>query len=313
MKSIFNLNNPRHLDVLFIQPTKWCGYSCEDCYVKNHNSSNQAIPIKLWQQLFKSYLLQQNQCFTNQITFSLDTLPKDFHIQKREYMLRVFSFYKDAVIESKDSLEKPDAHITTHDTLTLLSYLSKEELKTKIFDMISLSQISLMDQELLEVIKKSGTSLNWNFLLPKNLDPQLLLQKITNISKLVDQIYLVIRKGPIKQEKSLSDIDIKWMQSNNNTIRFLMQNLSADVKTKIRIDGCLKDAIKHKTSSFGCASNISRLQIWPNGTVSGCAYAESSIGKPAECFDDLLVNIEKARQKYDFKGCHLPEAYSSTK
>ncbi len=91
-----------------------------------------------------------------------------------------------------------------------------------------------------------------------------------------------------------------------------MERLPTNVRNKVSVDGCLQDTIKYTKTGFGCSSNVSRVQVWPDGSVTGCPYAFSSDGPIGKTAEDILDNIISARKQYDFKQkCHLPEVYNS--
>lgn len=308
MRSIFNTLNTRHVDNLFIQPTMWCAFNCIDCYVKASSVSSLAIPLKFWQALMHSYIFQKNECYANQITISIDSLPKNNSLQK-DYMKNVFDTYSALAVQAQSFLEKPELHITIHDINVLnQDYKALDLLSIKrVFDLISFSWITMEDIPMIQEIRKTKTLVNWNCM-PNGISAERLANKLTELAPHLDQIYLILNKDPIGKSGSM-EIGKHKMKYYTDIAGFLMKNLATDVKAKIQIDGCVQIASKYQTSNLGCSSNISRVQVWPDGTVSGCPYAGSTIGKRPELFEDLLENISRSRKQYDFKKCHLPQNY----
>jgi hypothetical protein len=105
--------------------------------------------------------------------------------------------------------------------------------------------------------------------------------------------------------------DRQRMQNDISYIQTMLGRLPEHVRSKTNVDGCLEDTIRFSRTGFGCSSNVSRLQIWPDGSVSGCPYAFNGSTPPGLSLEDLLANIRAARETYDFDRCHLPDVHNS--
>jgi hypothetical protein len=328
MREILNRSNPFELNAIFIQPSRYCKLDCKGCYVKEHTGGEDSyhMSIELWRDLFQTYLYDihdDHHYHTNQITFSADDYSKD--PIKKQYMKKVFEEYFFYICAGKAKYDKsllPEAHITFHTLNTFDSYRDELGLSynnksfATIFDMISFSEIKLSE---LDTIKELAqyTKINYNHLIPNRINNlRDYIDKINQIGKVVNHIYLVINKTPIgrKQTELDKDSNAQTMFDDRYIITQILKSVDNDIKSKISVDGCLKDVDKHSRTGFGCSSNVSRIQIWPDGSVTGCAYAFNSTGTEARSFAGLLENISRARGQYDFRDrCHLPDAYKDSK
>lgn len=328
MRPILNKLNPLQLNALFIQPTRWCGLNCKGCYVKEHQGGEESYHTPMEQQArLLEYFLSPRmhhglQPWANQITISMDDLHSDLY--KRIHMVNLFSnvltLRRNARIQSPDW--NPELHMTFHTMGTVQQYLkasisSWEDLK--LLDMISISEINPWAKDWREGLDLLAhqTMVNYNHLVPAgvtslNIDRH--VRKLTEIGKIVHHIYLVIFKNPIGRDRpELMKIgETSRMASDIMYINTMMERLPEDVRNKISVDGCLQDTIKYTRTGFGCSSNVSRVQVWPDGSVTGCPYAFSGAGAIGRTAEDILENITRARKQYDFKElCHLPEVYNS--
>jgi hypothetical protein len=328
MKPILDATNPLELNALFLQPTRWCGLDCSGCYVKEHNRGEEDFHIApaVWSQLFKKFYLSKPsekglKCWANQITIAVDDLSKS-----PEHALKMTDIFTSIIFEclvDQQMEEYPEVHATFNSVKTMSSYGMDDSERMRAilqaFDMYSFSHIN---NEELEVLKKAKGELgdkfqvNYNHLIPTNvtsLNIDKYIDKMTKIGKVVDHIYLVMFKTPVGKERNdLVKIgDKSRMESDIAYINTILERLPGSVRRKVSVDGCLQDTIKHTKTGFGCSSNVSRVQVWPDGSVSGCPYAFES-GRSGRTVEDILVNIARARKEYDFKDkCHLPEVYDS--
>lgn len=309
--------NGRELNALFIQPTRWCGLNCRSCYVKEHDGGEEDYHTDWKEQveLFRHFYFSKSGCHTNQISISLDNLHKDKN--KASHMITFFNCVFRILLKRFKLDHTPEVHITAHNYSTLLEY-SEFGIHPLIggIKMISLSNINLDELNTIRQLHKT-CHVNYNHMIPNNitsLNIDKYVTKMTTIGRTVSSIYLVIFKSPIGGERNnlVKLRDKSSMESDISVISTLMRRLPDDVRRKVHVDGCLQDTINHSRTGFGCSSNVSRVQVWPDGSVSGCPYAfrgTTPIGRTAK---DILDNIEAVRKEYDFKErCHLPDVYSS--
>lgn len=320
MKPILNRSNPLELNTLFIQPSRWCARNCTNCYVKEHSGGEDGryLSTSVLAQLFLQFYKGINGAWANQITISIDDLPK--HPTKYWWMRDIFIKIMDLIPRERIQNAYPEVHGTFHTTDTFKEYFSEwnpgnNYVSTRL-DMISFSMLKESDKDLLDEIRQQ-TKVNYNYLIPCKItafNTKKHIDHLTTIGRMVDHIYLVIMKDPIgKGYSELAQIGQRSrMRDDIEYINTLLEYLPEDVRQKISIDGCLQDTIKYTRTGFGCSANISRIQVWPDGSVTGCPYAFHSTGKPGSSVEDILENIKEARNKYDFReSCHLPNVYNS--
>jgi hypothetical protein len=342
---INTLSSRVEVHTLFLQPTPWCARKCKGCYVKERNAEGEQHLQDLVTPFTEQFAVIKTFCegelaWANEITIAIDDLPTQR--RHRNHMLglydKVFNLTKEARVANK---MLPKMHMTFHTLNTYLSYVDSAKRNSEwyresfhmedtwrslalpghLLDMINFSQLTnnSVTRNLLAEIRKE-TPVNYNYLIPRNVNKNNInkhLQHLLDINDIVDYIYLVIYKDPIG--KARTSKEIKTSQRNIASDRFYIQELSkklpTSIKNKIHIDGCLKDVEKFNATGYGCSSNISRFQIWPNGSVTGCAYGDKSISKRIGLTTGaILQNIRTARKLYDFTDtpCHLVDDYNKS-
>jgi hypothetical protein len=313
-------NNPNRLEIetLFIQPTRWCGLNCKGCYVKEHAGDENGFHTS-WSEQVKlvKYFLETEKASANQITISIDNLPKD-HPDRKQDMLNLFNAIQDDAVDARANKHDTEIHMTFHDENVFLDY--SRELTGGVYyahtflDMISFSNIRDLEKA---KILADGVHLNYNHLIPSNVTSFNIrshVDRLTKIAEVVDSIYLVIHKSPVGGVRNeLVELgDKQRMRSDLRYIKTMMEQLPPSARRKLNVDGCVQDVDKFKKTSFGCSSNISKFQVWPDGSVSGCPYAFKGSTPIGTTADDIMDNIREARGHYDFRErCHLPAVTDS--
>lgn len=307
------------LNALFMQPTRWCALDCEGCYVKEHGEQAYHTPSMEQQRLFGLFYLNQEGCWANQITISMDDMPKD--PAKRAHMGELYRYILSLVqFDSREKSDQPEVHMTFHTHATFKHYVDSEGslARLKKIDMISISELSLSQAGFYEKLRGGNAKLNWNYLVPQmgpDFDWDKEVRKFEFANKYFDHIYLVIFKNPVGKHRDLLTRlgDKNRMKNDVLYINTLLGKLSPELQRKIDTDGCLADTQRYLKTSFGCSSNISKFQVWPDGSVTGCPYAYDSPGKTVgRTAADILENIRSERTRYEFKErCHLPEVLRS--
>lgn len=316
MKSILdNSENKVEVNALFLQPTRWCMNNCKDCYVKAHyQHQEEHIPFDYytnWHEQYKLiewFALGLFNCHANQITVSLDVKPNEGY--KHDAMQALFIY-----LHYLSLLERvAELHITVHNEDSLKSYiysaeLLPEELK---FDMISFSSWNCEKHIRPEF---QEMNINYNHLCPTDVNSsniQKYINHITEVGQYVKSIYMMTRKRPtgcnFSKEQQVDNIN--RLQQDMSYIKTIINKVPADVKRKIHIDTCIEDVIRSSRTTTGCSCNISKFQIWPDGTVSGCPYAYRGVGETKGTSKGILENIRMARLNYEFTECHLKRSYN---
>ncbi len=326
MKPFLNSGtNCLELNALFIQPTRWCALSCENCYVREHQGGEDDYHIDwhAWDELFRLIFTDNDKIYTNQLSISIDDLPVH-NARARDVMTGVFCSAIYNKIQAFGDGRRTELHLTVNSSHTLLPYFNIMMKKYSIdsvhyIDMLSLSNIKESDFFPLQGLKSmtdGKLQLNYNHLPPKNISSKNINQhvkKIQAIGENVDHIYMLITKSPMGRERNkISQVaDSERLRSDIAYINTIRERVSPDVRQKITIDGCLQDANQFVKTGFGCSSNVSRFQVWPDGSVTGCPYAFRGGPKRASTAYHILENIRSARQSYDFRNiCTLPTDYS---
>ena len=232
-------------------------------------------------------------------------------------------FYKHIITllenDTRPRLDKPEVHFTYHNLDTYASYTEDNNYTSagSALSMISFSHIKVEDLSSIDALN-DFTDINYNHLVPWNVSSQN-IDKYTKdmiaIGEVVNTIYLVINKRPIN-DKIVRIGDGARMQQDIAYINTMLERLPKHIRNKVHVDGCLEDVIEYKKTGFGCSSNVSRFQVWPDGTVSGCAYALNGTALKDTGYsptaEQIMENIRDAKTRYEFKTqCHLPEVYDS--
>lgn len=322
MKPILDASNPLELNALFIQPTRWCGLNCKGCYVKEHTggAGDTHLDWSVLSDLFTKFYFNKDGAWANQITIAVDDLSEDPEQAKQMSTLIIDIISR---LKISSDVTYPEVHMTFHtmDTITQYAYYLGQTVNHfwKHLDMVSLSVIRDKDLPWIQNAKflYSDTMVNYNHLVPSNVTSfniDKYVDHLTKVGELVDHIYMVMFKTPVGGPRNeLTKLgDVSRMETDIAYMNTILERVPDSVRRKITIDGCLQDTIKHSKTGFGCSSNVSRVQVWPDGSVTGCPYAHSSTGPGGSTVEDILVNIARARREYDFRErCHLPDVYDT--
>lgn len=302
MKSILSIS-PLKLEAnaIFIQPTRWCAGQCTGCYVKNHCQTNYNMGSENFFYLIKT-CFEDKKLWANQITISLDILPKDEN--QRYEMVSMLWWIHLAIVMFKDKEEKPEVHLTVKSLSVLKEYceeiLSNQSLSEilQYFDMISFSHIAPDDREELNSLRQY-THINYNYLVNTDIGGH--YSSVEVELPYVDSIYLILKKQPVG-----SEIDIEKERVNIKAYLEFVETLKKDKFSKVIIDTCVEDCLLHKRNpKRGCAANVSKFQIWPDGSVSGCPYKHKAYTNPTLTVEGMIQNLHKARESYDFEKCYI--------
>ena len=319
MKSILSMGTDcLELNALFIQPTRWCALNCSGCYVKEHEGGEDSYHIRWgeWANLFTE-IFEGKSIYTNQLTISMDDIPADRHME----MTGIFA---GAIYGKSLSKTNTELHMTFHTLDTFSKYhgamMKKYHIDSKKhIDMISFSHIKPDHLRFIRIFPRwteKCPMINYNHLPPKNVSSENInkhVDSIEEIGQAVDHIYMLVTKSPMGKERNkFSQVaDSERLRSDIAYINTIRERVSPDVRKKITVDGCVQDTRESLKTGFGCSSNVSRFQVWPDGSVTGCPYAFSGGPKIAHNAKDILENIRAARDRYDFRSiCTLPSDYT---
>lgn len=302
MKQILcNSGDNVEVNALFVQPT----YSCtgcnnaKNCYVKNHQQSDHQVDWHEQYKLIEWFALGENNCHANQITVSIDNPPlnnSDLYKQF-QYLIRLSRLKRVG-----------ELHITVNSPGVLIKYLAMGQsiisISIENFDMISFSSIKNTALGFIQDYQRD-TAINYNHLCPTIVNSSTInkqIQHIIDVGEIVNSIYMIVRKAPMKAFYTDQECaqNATRLQQDMSYIRTILERVPEHVRKKLIIDTCIQDAVGSQRTGFGCSANISKFQVWPDGTVSGCPYAYQGVGTPAKSAEDILENIRMARDRYDF-------------
>lgn len=319
MKPIL-INNDRvtQLNALFIQPTRWCGLNCKGCYVKEHTGGEEDYHVSNAQmiKLFNKFY-QSDEAWANQITIAVDDMHKD--ASKAYHMMSFIHAVLNRIeLDERPKEERPEVHFTCHTDRTWEKYTAQSPRYLPATAMAShLNMLSLSEITRPRYVKNLAkyTHINYNHLVPRNVSSKNIdkyVQKMTDIGEIVDSIYIVMLKSPVGGARSPQQdlLDANNMKQDIAYMGTMLKRLPEHVRRKVNIDGCLQDTLKSKRTGFGCSSNVSRVQVWPDGSVSGCPYAFRGTTVGARTAGGILENIKQVRKRYEFRElCHLPAVH----
>ena len=315
MKSILSINPHRiELNALLMQPTRWCGLSCTGCYVKKHAGSSLGYHTP-WEEQWRLFVaFYRGAHWANQITISIDDLPQD-PTQRHHMIMLTDAILSELETDSRLIEDRPEVHMTLHSPDTLRQYFDERVYHWTRLSMISFSELNL-DLEstwhALDYFRHAKTPVNYNKLVhfTTNFDKE--IRDLEQEVSMVDHCHLVMNKRPIGSVGPRIPVDGNYMQSYSLYISEVVDNLNKDARDKISFDSCLLDVVKHSRSGFGCSANISKFQVWPDGSVSGCPYAFRGITEVGKSAASIVENIYTASKRYEFReDCHLRDIYSS--
>jgi len=299
MKQFLNMSTATEVNTLFLQPTYYCGKQCKNCYVKQHITSDKTqIPVEVFKEFVSKFFFNKDKCWANQITLSLDTL--SVNQTERDHMLDIYKIFNNLIYVSNTN-DRPELHITVNDLRSLRDYYPEA---VPNIDVLSITNIYNSDETALHDLQKLlGIAINWNLLVTTNVDIQLLANKINKIGQFVDHIYFLLEKVPIGSK--VTESDRQNINRNNIIYKHLKKYVTTSIYNKITLDRCAQSTFDFRTTGYGCSANIFQFQIWPDGSVSGCPYAQSSNTQSGVTAQDIVNNIHEARNQYDFNKCYI--------
>jgi hypothetical protein len=311
-----------HVNALFLQPTPWCSRNCNGCYVKGFEDIN---GVKVSQaQLFKDILKVINRVspegnspvtttlLANQVTFALDRRPVDsnsVHMDnshlvvrnKRDIMMDLFREF----IEAKRVSTGGEFHVTVHTLSDLMEYwlygLVRWPYTSLPLDMISISHINHGEVLAIDKLRTHIAPLvNWNLTIDPVMNMDTIKKTFPIIAEHIDSIYLVLHKPSTGQR-----FNPEAFEAHQDFLRFI-RTQPQSIQDKVHVDGCITDSRKFLATGYGCSSNVSRFQVWPDGSVTGCAYNQNRVTPGADNLTELLKNLTQASKVYEFDRCKIP-------
>lgn len=283
----------KNLKTVFIQPTFGCALNCKGCYVKESVQSGQ-MDADLIETLIR-YLWIGTRYNIEQITIAVDDIPED------DYTANIMSSALQTALRLRSVYgKKIELHLTMNSVKTFDKYIDRNfglRYIAENSDLISISHLTELDELRLEYLR-SFTKINYNYM------PGNDLNSYRKMLQHVDMSYYLLYKTGLGRLN-----DPRAIEKFKNGLEEIKQ-WSPEERSKIVVDGCVRDTAKYITSGFGCASNVSRIHVWPDGHVTGCPYNKDG-GIPARNMTDVIDRIEATLGVYEFKSCSIPRDYFS--
>lgn len=292
-------------DAVFIQPTYGCALNCPGCYVKESVKHKQVQANTICD--FLEWLWDGSRVYTRQITLAVDNLPPT-HNYNWHTMVKTM----DKCLELRQKYgNRTEFHMTVHSVKALIEYLgaAKKLCGYPLVDLLSISDITGTHDEWcwLSVARDSGQKINWNYTVPTSIDGldggYTELNRFYMAINCVDTVHLVLHK-PGLGESYTSEV----IEAYKKFLRVLNNNLNPEQKTKIIVDGCVRDSYNFVTKGYGCGANTRKIHLWPDGHVSGCPYNTRG-GSPAYTLKEIIENVYDATTAYEFTDCQIPVDY----
>jgi len=239
--------------------------------------------------------------WANQITLSCDSLPNnEEHTEQLIDSLAQYFYWA-----TRDYFqEETEMHVTFASTKSFLKYIlgtSGWADSLHYLSLYSFSHIDLEDIPVIRALNPNPLNLNYNCLIPEGIDSsniRMFIQHITQIAEQVESVYLIMFKYPIGKEMTAA----QFRQATNRfhhdyqVINTVLRHVPDHLRPKIHIDGCLQDIRKYINTGMGCSANISKMQVWPDQSVSGCPYSCTA-----------SKSFQEAGETYDFDKCYFKQ------
>jgi MoaA/NifB/PqqE/SkfB family radical SAM enzyme len=283
----FLQKNGKEFNAIFLQPTKYCQHKCVGCYALAHHSTQQ-LEVLDFVELFGQFYYGKDNYWTNQITISLDKLSKD--PTKKKWMWELideilFDIRTDKINHKEDEVERPEVHFTVHSLEDLLEY----QLDFSAANSIAFSTLKVRDFEndYFDFLKKAGVNIVYNLLAYNKSQVKKDIELAINQ---VDNIHLVMFKN----------LNVNEQEAQKHLLTYLDCYKDFEKNPKVTIDRCYNSFLTNK----GCSAGCSLMQIWPDGSVSGCPYASKSETPASSTFLGILDNIKNRQFESRESYCH---------
>lgn len=284
------------LDALFIQPTFACALDCRGCYVKESTKGSQLSKSELAKFVYS--LWTDKRVLVSAITIAVDNIPKFDQVSK-DIMVNTLGI---ALKRASDNPGQIELNVTMNSPDTLHQYADAGISPLTIFkncDLVSFSHIKGTDITQLKELRAEGKAkLNYNY---THSNQEKIIRYLHTLQH-VDMSYYVLHKAGLG--KTNDPEAIKVFKEG----LLAMKDWPQDIKNKVVVDRCVQDAFSYVKTGFGCNANVSRMQVWPDGHVTGCPYNKDG-GKPASTMNDIYNNIIEVGKEYEFNRCTIPTGY----
>lgn len=289
------------------QPIFKCKATCKGCYVRESESSKYNGPLRAD---ILDYIFKDKKVDCEQLTISLDTLYSFSDVQDLVQKLKdLWKLYREGektVFGGEKSFSKEDRYlpelcVTVQNMNALTLWLQQLEMSLEQFmyplTVLSLSQLPVQGKvclPLVEEAEKNNVILNYN----KVVTEKTASQKGFEMGvRYAHRTYLALHKNPLGEEQN---------PDAPQYIEDAIQAADEQHRNKITVDVCITDAlIKTRKEEHACSAGISKVHVWPDGSVTGCPYDSHHImgEKLPDTFQELRQVV--AANAHPFKKCRI--------
>jgi hypothetical protein len=173
--------------------------------------------------------------------------------------------------------------------------------------MLSLSKFPTDEyicSRLQKLCKQHDVALNYNRVIKCDVEED---KNLARGCKYADSVYLILHKQPLGDSQDLDMLDY-WLEA--------LQILPDSTMGELIPDGCVHDAVKKETTGLSCSAGIGKVQVWPDGSVTGCPYdSKRVVNETHEEYDTWqeLQDILSYREKHPMSFCTIQEALKELK
>lgn len=336
---IVRSTNYLSFDSVMWQPIFLCRLTkkCQGCYIAASPSAHNTPPFSS-ELLDLIYYNDAPKLACEQFTISLDTLAReDFATQRVQALLlalkdlwRLYERAEDCNCQVTrrylNGEQLPELCVTAHTFRTVKTWATMMGFSLERFlaplTMLSLSRFPSRTfdvKALAYTVYDSRTRLNYNRMIDvtSEKDWKMLPAEFYNGIFYSDHTYLVYKKAPLGcwQSKEQYEYYLKVVELLASRSR---ENWRGE-KFHLTIDACVTDSMRFRKSGFNvtCGAGITKIHVWPDGSVSGCPYDSWHIMQGQRTNHNNtslwaeLVNM--TQQRHAMTQCRIHELLSTQK
>lgn len=292
------------------QPTNSCMGRCSGCYVRASNSSHYRGPVKTD---VVHYIYETGQLECQQFTISLDTIhPKNIPTNLIDALRTVWLKTLERQRMLKEVLEadykpqpSPMLCVTAHSYEDITRWAEALGFTTPEFlqplGMLSLSKFP-SDKYVCETLKKMckqlSVTLNYNRVIKCDVEED---KNLPRGCEFADSVYLILHKQPLGDAQDLDMLDY-WIDA--------FKELPDSTMGELIPDTCIYNAVNKEKNGFSCSAGISKVQVWPDGSVTGCPYDAKHIMTPVKNEYDTWMELQTVldTREHPMRRCTIQEA-----
>ena len=267
-----------YLDHIIWQPRFTCARKCFDCYIYD-NKEKQNLKKPLNTSILN--LINEKLISCDQFTISLDHRDSWSPIDK-ELVSALYNFIFNMSYPLKSHIKiclSVDS-INTFNTWCAILNVSYECILSRIH-MLSVSSIGSHQNIIIELVSKCNTNntiFNYNKLV-KNIESTQ-TKEFELGCRFAHHVNLVLEKKALGGFTNKTTIERrkKLLSIARITARALSK------KDNVSLDICCSEKKKFLEKGTACSAGISKLTVWPDGSVTGCPYDVNHVTTEKQIF-----------------------------